>query len=68
MHPFETQIAVNQPAVRSAPYDITRYWIALVTDDWRYRNPCEENFLEHGYLSLGVEAAIHGLDEHLRRP
>ena len=20
-----------------APYDITGYWVALVTDDWRYR-------------------------------
>ena len=27
------------PAVprAAAPYDITGYWVALVTDDWRYR-------------------------------
>lgn len=36
------QAPVNQGAALSggraaAPYDITGYWVALITDDWRYR-------------------------------
>src|SRR5437899_12606727 len=31
------QAAANVPAKASAPIDLTGYWVALVTEDWRWR-------------------------------
>jgi hypothetical protein len=49
--------AQNAPASgrAAAPYDITGYWVALVTDDWRYRmlTPPKGNV---DYLPVNAEA------------
>jgi hypothetical protein len=53
--PGRGQAATALAARMAAPWDITGYWVALITDDWRYRmlTPPKGNV---DYLPVTVEA------------
>ena len=41
----------------AAPYDLSGYWVALVTDDWRYRMLTKGQTLEQQLFAVTAKQA-----------